>query len=717
MQVHHQSRSLQYRQPFGAVPIHTNVRLAVQVKPEQDVVKAVFLCYAYGLYTFRESRLRLTGTFLENPSGQNTNRKYGLVTEASCQAARLTEPALTDLDAAAIAAAADADLTRDVPDGIPDEIAEGPEYLYAGECPMPSEPCLFFYWFEIQTVSGRFFYTSNNDGSDGSGWLGPNRPRYLPGEPHLPVAFQITVYLDTFTVPDWLIGGVMYQIFPDRFKRDRQFSLNRFAKPENDLPERIFHTEWDEEVDYIGKPETGYLACDFFGGSINGIREKLGYLANLGINILYLNPIFRARSNHRYDTGDYEKIDPLLGTNEDLENLCLEARALGIRIILDGVFSHTGADSRYFNKFGRYDELGAFQEIQGDGYSDYGSWYTFHIRGDEVFYDSWWGFPDLPSVNEHDLTYRHYLTGPQGIIRYWLRHGISGWRLDVSDELPDSFLREVRKTIRQENPQAALMGEVWENASHKISYGSYRDFLFGRTHDNIMGYPFQQALVGWLGKHVSAQHTANQLETLREQYPTVSFYSSMNLISSHDIPRAITALAGLSDPGNREAQSNMHLSAAARQRGIALLRLAWLFQIAFPGIATIYYGDETAVEGYRDPFNRRTFPWGEENVSLLTWFARLGKLRNRLSVLRTGYFQLLLAEDDVIIFERTLVDGHDIFGQPQDGPDRVIVALNRHHAPITIELDGRMIILPAFGGLLEFDKEQIMTGENKLQKG
>lgn len=662
MQAFHQSRDQTYRSPFGAVPVRTAVRLAIQVKPEQDDIKAVYLCYAYGLYSFQESRLHLIKSSTETGSATH----------------------------------------------LEDAVS------FAGECPMPAEPCLFFYWFEIQTGSGRIFYTANHDDADGSGWLGFNHPRYLPGEPHVPAAFQITVHAADFLVPEWLSGGVLYQIFPDRFNRDRSFQPTRFEHPAIRAEERIFHLDWDEDVDFSGKPETGYLACDFFGGSLNGIREKLDYIQRLGVDILYLNPIFRARSNHRYDTGDYEQIDPLLGSSDDLAALCAEARARGIRIILDGVFSHTGADSRYFNKFGRYPEIGAYQEMQGAGFSPYGTWFTFHRKGEEYFYDSWWGFSDLPSVNEHDLSYRRHITGPDGIVRRWLRLGVSGWRIDVSDELPDSFLRELRSTVREENPEAVLLGEVWEDASCKISYGTYRDFLLGRTHDNIMGYPFQQTLFNWLGHHSPARHLVNQLETLRERYPLASFYSSMNLISSHDIPRAITTLAGLSDPGHRDLQARLHLSAAARQRGVALLRLAWMFQIAFPGIAALYYGDETAMEGYRDPFNRRTFPWGQVNASLQAWFAELGQLRRRLPVLRTGYFRFLLAEDDIVVFERSLQDGRDVFGREQDGPARILAAFNRQNNPRSFTLAGYTYQLPAFGGLLEFETNRMTTGDASL---
>jgi 4-alpha-glucanotransferase len=436
----------------------------------------------------------------------------------------------------------------------------------------------------------------------------------------------------------------------------------------------------------------------------------------LGVNVLYLNPVFEARSNHRYDTADYEKVDPLLGTNADLTALCREADQRGIRVILDGVFSHTGADSRYFNKFGRYPSIGAYQEMSGKGVSPYTDWYTFHSQGEDLFYDSWWGFLDLPNVNEHNLGFREYIAGPNGILRTWLRRGVSGFRLDVADELPDIFLRDIRRVVRSEKSDAAIIGEVWEDASHKISYGQYRDFLFGSTHDSIMGYPFQSALLDWLGQKRSTLSTINALETLRENYPLDSFYSSMNMISSHDVPRAITALAGLPDPVSRDVQSRTHLSRLARLRGVVLMRLAYLFQIAYPGLAAIYYGDEVGVEGYRDPFNRRTYPWGREDSSLLDWYRQIGQLREQLPVLRTGLVRLAELTDHVIQIERYLELGRDAFGRFVGGPDSVRVAINRSGQTVIVPWLGQEIILQPYGSVIRFgDTEQYNHGLGEMQ--
>ena len=301
------------------------------------------------------------------------------------------------------------------------------------------------------------------------------------------------------------------------------------------------------------------------------------------------------------------------------------------------------------------------------------------------------------------MSYLDYITGPDGIVRRWLRLGASGWRLDVSDELPDYFLRSLRLAAQTEKPDAILVGEVWEDASNKISYGSYRDFLLGRTHDIVMGYPFQNALIGFLSGLFPAERLHHLLEQLRENYPQASYFSSYNLISGHDIPRAITALAGVPDPGSREAQASTILSPEQRERGEQLLRLAVLFQMTWPGCPVIYYGDETAMEGYRDPFNRRTFPWGQENKSMQRWFARLGVLRQSHAVLRTGRLQILAASGDVIVFQRSLNNGCDVFGQAVSGHGIALIAINRSAEPRDISIVDRNISLPGYGWLLELD--------------
>ncbi|HHU08262.1 MAG TPA: glycoside hydrolase family 13 protein, partial [Clostridiaceae bacterium] len=483
--------------------------------------------------------------------------------------------------------------------------------------------------------------------------------------------------------PNWLPGAVYYQIFPDRFNRGKDFDLKRLQNLCN-YPERICHPDWDEPVDFKGTPETGYIACDFFGGSLTGIIEKLPYLQDFGVDAIYLNPVFRARSNHRYDTGDYEEIDPILGDNQDMKALCREAKEHGIRIILDGVFSHTGADSRYFNLLERYEETGAVQAAKEGIYSPYSSWYDISLLDGELVYDSWWGFEELPNVKEQDLSYQEYITGEEGVLKKWLDLGVSGWRLDVSDELPDSFIRALRSRVSREKPDAVILGEVWEEACSKHSYGSYRDFIFGRTHHQVMGYPFRKALLSFLRGDYDASAMLQDLERVRENYPLPAFYANLNLISSHDTKRAITVLAGQDEPPSREAQSKIRLDAAQRQKGEKLLRLAAFFQVCYPGAISIYYGDERALEGYSDPFNRATFPWDQPEPDLTKELRGLARLRN-MPVLRTGFYEPLLAEGDLFVFARFLIEGEDAFGDVQE-ENTVLCFINRGSGEATVDL-------------------------------
>lgn len=657
MSISHLSRSPLYRNPAGAAPEEEKITFVLLLSAEDSFCEKVELCYTYGLNNFHESKIRMRETAVSRAE------------EISFLSGR----------------------------------GESPSTAWQATLQMPSEPGLFFYWFKLKYGENTRYFSLDPDSTDGNGRIIHTRPRISPVEQQHKV-WQITVFCKDYQVPSWLTGAVFYQIFPDRFARDKDFTTARFEA--NNWPERIFHENWDEDVDFRGKLETGYLACDFYGGSLNGIRERLDELVELGIDAIYLNPVFKARSNHRYDTGDYEQIDPLLGTEKDFRDLCNTAAAAGIKVILDGVFSHTGADSRYFNKLDRYQEAGAYQEVSGGNLSRYSSWYTFHRKRDQVYYDSWWGFTDLPCVNEHDLSFQEYIAGEKGILRKWLRLGASGWRLDVSDELPDDFLRLLRKTVKQENTQAILMGEVWEDASSKISYGSYRDFLFGRTHDNIMGYPFQQAVLGWLSGQYPAEKVKNILETLQEHYPLPAFYSSYNLISSHDIPRAITVLAGVEDPGSREEQARRWLDENERSKAEKLLELAFLIQVIYPGIAVVYYGDEIGMEGFRDPFNRRTFPAGSSrNSQLRQRFCDLGRMRRKWPVLRSGFSRIVAAKNDCLVICRYLTDGKDAFGIRQYGPRHILAAINRSGQDASIKLCGRTIWLQPFSAILECDGE------------
>ena len=452
-----------------------------------------------------------------------------------------------------------------------------------------------------------------------------------------PVSWQITVSDETYRTPEWFKGGVMYQIFPDRFCK---------AGDNPVPPHKIFRPDWGGQPSFRPNEFGKVLNNDFFGGDLNGIRSKLDYLAALHVSVLYLNPIFEAYSNHRYDTGDYMKIDGLLGTEEDFRLLCEEAERKGIRIILDGVFNHTGDDSRYFNKFGRYDSVGAYQSPD----SPYRDWYRFHCFPDS--YESWWGIETLPAVNEQSPSYRAFVCGENGVLRTWLRRGARGYRLDVADELPDFFLRDVRQAVKTEDPDALLIGEVWEDASNKIAYGVRRQYLQGSELDSVMNYPLKNAMIHF----VRTGYTNELRETvamLLDNYPKETLDCLMNSLSTHDTPRILTVLGG-KECADKEEMSRTSMSKEARESAKQKLKMAAVLQYTLPGVPCVFYGDEAGLEGYMDPFCRACFPWDDIDEELCSFYRKLGEIRTVCAreALRDGEYRELYADASCLVFER-----------------------------------------------------------------
>ncbi len=451
--------------------------------------------------------------------------------------------------------------------------------------------------------------------------------------------YQLTVYQPE-SVPQWFGEGVTYQIFPDRFCR------TTLPAPR---PGRTIHQEWEEEPEW--RPdETGEVRNrDFFGGSLNGIIEKLSYLAALGITTLYLCPVFEGAENHRYGTADYEQIDPMLGTKEDFSALCAAAHGLGMRVLLDGVFNHIGFVSRYFNGDGSYPDLGAYQSQS----SPYADWFRFTQWPEQ--YEAWWGIYSLPAVREEAPSYRDYIFGGEAsIVRRWLRAGADGWRLDVVDELPDDFVAGIHRAARAEQADAVILGEVWEDGTTKVAYGVRRKHLLGGHCDGLMNYPFRNAAVSYL-LGGDAGDFMERMETLRENYPPSAFDSAMNFLGTHDTPRILTLLGVGRDCADlpKAWRSEHVLSAAERERGVNLLRLGAMLLFAFPGSPMIYYGDEAGMEGFEDPFNRRTYPWGREDSELKALFGTLGTVRKRLAPLRKGGIRYHAARGQLLAFTRT----------------------------------------------------------------
>ena len=504
-------------------------------------------------------------------------------------------------------------------------------------------PGLIWYDFCVTGRDGETVYYGNAD--DGMGGEGVQK--------YAPRAFQITVYDGIWSTPDYMRHGVMYQIFPDRFFRS--------AVPEKTRDEIMVHADWYDKP--VLMPENGCanVARDFFGGDLKGIAQKLPYLKDLGVTVIYLNPIFKARSNHRYDTGDYTKIDPMLGTVEDFNALCEKAREMGMRVMLDGVFSHTGDDSRYFNRYGHYPDKGACQGKD----SPYYKWFTFTHYPDR--YMSWWGIDTLPTVNKHNREYEAFICGQDGVARHWLREGASAWRLDVADELPMPFLRRLKKAVIKEKPDSLLLGEVWEDASHKEAYGETRCYCTGDTLDSVMNYPLRDALIAFLTGQGTSSDLARLIYSQRENYPAPFYYSVMNLLGSHDRPRAINMLAGKSfedmpyQTRDRAALTDGEL-ALGKERYLKALRAV----CALPGIPCVYYGDEAGVWGASDPWCRATYPWGREDKAFLEKVREVLRFRRDNPVLHTGFVHLLCPDADTLKIIRAFENGKDVFGDPQE---------------------------------------------------
>ncbi len=487
-------------------------------------------------------------------------------------------------------------------------------------------PGLYFYHFELDTPWGKGFIKNQ-------GGIGVYSAQ--GGE------FRQVVYAKDFTTPDFLKGGIIYQIFPDRFYNSGQ--------EKKDVPTVRVMRKWGEEPFWREEQMNGIWNNDFFGGDLKGIEQKLGYLSELGVSCIYINPIFEAHSNHRYDTADYEKIDPLLGTQEDLKSLCKTAKEeYGISVILDGVFSHTGCDSKYFNMYGTYPTLGAYNSKD----SEYYDWYKFIDYPDD--YDSWWGIKLLPEVKEENESYREYICGKNGILRKWLKCGISGWRLDVADELPDIFLDDLRKAVKEENKDAVIIGEVWENAAEKFSYGNRRRYLLGEQLDSVMNYPFADAVLNFV-RYANGADFFNCVMDIVESYPPQVLNILMNHIGTHDTQRAITRLVGPDCNGrDRDWQhKNNELSQYDYLKGISMMKTASLLQYTLPGVPSIYYGDEIGMQGMEDPFNRACMQWDDQNKELLKWYRRLGQIRRGCPCLYDGEFEPVYCSGAAIAYSRT----------------------------------------------------------------
>lgn len=509
-----------------------------------------------------------------------------------------------------------------------------------------SEPGLYFYYFII-----------------GGTKAGLGKLRNIEFNEQI-TYYQLLVYDKNFTTPDWLKGGVMYQIFPDRFYKGRSIAP---------ADGKWLHQKWNEMPEYRMNEQGKVLNNDFFGGNFSGIIQKLDYLKDLNVTAIYLNPVFEAYSNHRYDTGDYMKIDPLLGTNEDFDRFIAECDRRNIHVILDGVFNHTGDDSRYFNKYGHYDEVGAYQSKD----SKYYAWYNFKNFPDK--YECWWGIDVLPSVNESCASYENFITGQEGVIRHWMRRGVSGFRLDVADELPDQFIEKIRASAKAVRDDAIIIGEVWEDASNKIAYSKRRKYLQGTELDSVMNYPLKDAII----KFLKEEDTTALRETicmLRDNYPKSVLDSLMNILGTHDTARILTVLGGIS-ACNKDEMSQITMPEEVKDRAKCALKIAAVLQFTLFGIPCIYYGDEIGMEGYGDPFCRHTFTWDNMDDDLLAFYRKLGSLRKNLSLFCDAEYIELYADKKCLVYERA------------KGKEQIIVAVNLGNNLFDIKFNGRLFDL------------------------
>ena len=507
---------------------------------------------------------------------------------------------------------------------LPLQKKDGPYDVFQGTFSIYDAGLYFYYFYISQPLGGFRLFKQGDDTNMEAGDM-----------------WQLSVIPVSFSAPDWAKGAIIYQIFPDRFNKSGSVDLSGKLQP------YTVHKYWHEEVDWRPTPEGIVLNNDFYGVNFKGITEKLDYIASLGATILYLNPISKSFSNHRYDTGDYKTPDPMLGTTQDFKAMCDAAHERGMKVILDGVYSHTGSDSLYFNKKGSFPGQGAYQSPD----SPYRSWYTFYNWPNA--YHSWWNFDTLPTVNKMDPEFiRYIITGEDSVIAHWLKLGADGFRLDVADELPDEFLKLLYDRVKELKPDALVMGEVWEDASNKKAYDRRRTYFTNAELDSVMNYPYRTAILNFMRGFDSGRGFKDAVMTIAENYPRHVVACNMNLLGTHDTPRILTALVDDFD-GSREEKSKRRLSRNQREVAHERLLMATFLQYMLPGCPSIYYADEAGMEGYKDPFNRRPYPWGREDTELLEHYQRLGKLRADCETLRLGDISFFQAGDKHLGFTRS----------------------------------------------------------------
>lgn len=544
IKVMHDSQSIVYRRPFGAVEEGQKVKLSIDI--EKEIVVAIEL-------------LQFDGT------------KVNI--------------------------------------GMEKEYLNSGNYRYSIEIDTEDALGVLGYYFILIDGYDRVYYGNNDEHLGGIGQI------YT----YNPVPYQITIYKKS-NLPEWYKEGIIYQIFVDRFcNGNDDGSIN------NPKKNSFIYGRWDDTPVYIKDYQGRTIRWDFYGGNIRGIIKKLDYIKSLGVNIINLSPIFKSSSCHKYDAGDYDIIDEMFGTEEDFKELCEKAKSKDIKIILDGVFSYTSSDSRYFNKAGNYDEIGAYQSPN----SKYHNWYKFNRY--PYGYECWWGIEGRPNINVMHNSYIDFLVNrDDSIIKKWIDLGASGWRLNVTDELPDEFIEIIRDRLDTLDKETVLIGDVWDDASNKISYSKKRRYLYGKEIQSVTNYPLRESLINFTRGYIKSDKLKKKVMSLYENYPREVFLGNINLIGTSDTERILTVLDG-----------NMRC-----------LKIIVALQFTIPGVPLIYYGDETGVTGGKDPDNRKSYPWENEDVDLIGFYKRIAQIRNGQDALKKGDFNIFDTEEYIFAFER-----------------------------------------------------------------
>lgn len=715
IQMKHDSYDLKDRHPFGAVPVGHTVMIRLTLTCPADEASSSLMANVYAGETdasLRPSTVQAVDAMHAEAEREGSEQRFYMK-------AWIPHLLLIFESAAHVKEGRHERYAKLIPmpphhrkerDNTMDQLAA---LEYTLHLHLPEAPGLLWYAFVLKTEDKAYFYGPKAVGLGGEGRLYETELPAAWGDGltamealksltvgdgffHLPPMYQVTVY-ETRPVPAWYREAVVYQIFVDRFYRglpvvekDETFQADgpEDEKRRADMnakdrsisaypPGALLHAHWEDIPLYV-RDETGRVVrWTFFGGNLYGVWEKLDDLRELGIGVIYFNPIFESSSNHKYDVGDYKTIDPAFGDDHLWRLLVERAKEKGIRIILDGVFSHTGADSRYFNRNGRYETLGAYQSKD----SPYYSWYRFQEWPD--VYESWWGVETMPNVNECEASFLEYMvTAEDSVLRHWQETGIGGWRLDVADELPPCFLETFVETLKTIDADAVVIGEVWEDASNKVSYDERRFYFCGRQLDATMNYPLREAMLKFVSGEEDANTLWDRLMSLYEHLPRQHFYAQLNLLGTHDTPRIQTVLETW-DPTLAEARWR--------------LLYTWLF--LYPGVPHVYYGDEVGLIGGKDPDNRRTYPWGREDMARYAFIRTLIQLRQRLKLYEADdFYQKVLspAHHDGWVFGYRWHRAHAF--DLDAAKERYIAVVLYRQAETALSLDVRALLPEAVDG-------------------